>query len=111
MNTDQLRQYCLSLSGTTEGIKWEHICFMVADKIFCIGDFEDDGGMGFKVSAEDFELLTERDGIIQAPHFARGQWVLVSSRHLLKTAEWKTYLKKSYELVVAKLPKKIQASL
>lgn len=111
MNTDQLRLYCLSLPSTTEGIKWEHLCFMIADKLFCIGDFEDDGGMGFKVSPEDFELLTEKEGIIQAPHFAKGQWVMVISRHTLKATEWKLYLKKSYDLVVAKLPKKIREGL
>lgn len=70
MNIDKLRQYRLSLPGTTEDIKWDYLCFMVAEKLFCIGDFEDDGGMGFKVSQEDFETLTERGGITQVQRLA-----------------------------------------
>lgn len=112
MNTEKLRSYCLSFPGATEGIKWEdHLCFMVAEKMFVITGFEDHATVSFKTSDEDFEELTLREGIIPAPYMARNKWVQVSRRSALKAAEWEHYLRRSYEIIRSKLPKKIQQSL
>lgn len=112
MNTEQLQKYCLTLKGAEEGVKWEdHLCFMVAEKMFCITGFNDTTNVSFKVSPEDFDLLTERDGIIQARYFAKRQWVSVEKRSALKKKEWEEYLTKSYELVKSKLPKKTQREI
>lgn len=112
MNTEQLREYCLSLNGVTEGVKWDdHLCFMVAEKLFCITGFNDNDGISLKVSPEDFALLTERKGITQARYFAKNQWVSVEKRTALKNTEWKEYLQKSYELVKSKLTKKQQKEI
>lgn len=112
MDTEQLRIYCLSLPGVTEGIKWEdHLCFMVGEKIFCLTGMNDASNVSIKVSSEDFELLTERNGIIQAPYMARNQWISIQKRNALKPAEWKQYVRRSYELIRAKLTKKVQATL
>jgi len=112
MNTEKLRNYCLSLRGVTEGIKWEdHLCFMVGEKMFCITGMEDDSHVSFKVTDEEFESLTERDGIIPAPYLARNKWVGITRRSALKPKEWEHYLAQSYELVKAKLPKKVRQEL
>jgi predicted DNA-binding protein (MmcQ/YjbR family) len=110
MNLDKIRDICISFPGATEGIKWEdHICFMVAEKMFCItGDF---GGANFKVSDEDFEALTERSGIIPAPYMAHNKWVKVEQFSKLKDKEWEHYLRQSYDIIRAKLPKKKQKEL
>ena len=110
MNLDKLRELCLSMPGATEGIKWEdHICFMVAEKMFCItGEF---GGASIKVTPEDFEELTERDGIVPTPYMARNMWVNVQEFNKLKPKEWDHYVRQSYELIRSKLPKKVQNSL
>jgi predicted DNA-binding protein (MmcQ/YjbR family) len=60
-----------------------------------------------KVNEEDFFELTERDGIVHAPHFAKGKWISISNSRILTKKEWEHYLKQSYELVKAKLPKKV----
>lgn len=112
MNTEKLRRFCLSLPGATEGIKWEdHLCFMVAEKMFVITGFEDNATLSFKVKDEEFEEMAAREGIIQAPYMARNKWVQVQRRTALKPAEWEHYLRQSYELVRSKLPKKVQQSL
>lgn len=112
MDTEAMRRYCLSLKAAHEGVKWEdHLCFMVAEKMFCIMGFTDDSNVSFKVSTEDFEWLTEREGIVQAKYFARKQWVSVTRRNALKKAEWEEYLQKSYELVKSKLTKKLQKEI
>lgn len=112
MTTDQMREYCLSLKGVTEGVKWEdHLCFMVAEKMFCITGFNDNDGVSIKVSPEDFDLLTERKGITQARYFAKRQWVAIEKRSSLKKKEWEEYLEKSYNLVKSKLTKKQQKEI
>ena len=112
MNNEQLRTYCISLPGATEGIKWEdHICFMVGAKIFCITGMNDADHVSIKVTEEDFYELTEKQGIEQAAHFAKKQWIALYKRNALTKEEWKNYLSKSYELVKAKLPKKIREQL
>ena len=110
MTLDSLRTLCLSFPGATEGMKWEvDICFMVGEKMFCVTGT--DGHVSLKLTPEAFTELTERDGIIPSPYLARNHWVSVRHFSNLKTAEWKQYIRMSYDLVRAKLPKKVQAGL
>ena len=112
MDTEKLRSFCLSLAGATEGIKWEdHLCFMVGGKIFCITGMDDSAGVSLKVPEEDFDLLTERDGLVQAGYMARRKWIQVQSRNKLRPEEWEHFLQQSYELVKAGLPKKLQKEI
>lgn len=100
----------MSLPGATEGLKWEdHICFMVAEKMFCITG--SDGGTSIKTSDEDFEELIERKDIIPAPYMARNKWVTVQRPTALKPKEWEHYITESYNLIRSKLPKKVRESL
>lgn len=110
MNLEKLRELCLSFPGATEGLKWEdHICFMVAEKMFCItGEW---GGVSFKVTPEEFEELTERDGIIPQAYMARNHWVNVQQYNKLRPKEWEHYIRQSYELIRSKLPKKVRQTL
>ena len=111
MDIESFRTYCLSLPGTTEGMKWgEHLCFMVYEKIYVITSL-DDGQITFKCDPEDFDELVARDGIIQAPHMAKGQWVCLVDFDVLNDKELKERIANSRALIVSKLPKKHQAAL
>ena len=70
-----------------------------------------ESGIGFKVDDHRFLELTDREGIIPAPYLARAKWVLVQDAKRLGDAELKTLIARSRELVVAKLPKKLQLEL
>lgn len=112
MNIEELQTYCLSLPGATEDIKWEdNLVFSVADKIFCLAGLEPPLHVAFKLDEEEFDALTQTDGIIQAPHFARRKWVLVTDVEQLSRTEWEHHISNSYELVKSKLPKKRQEEL
>jgi predicted DNA-binding protein (MmcQ/YjbR family) len=63
------------------------------------------------VTPEDFAELTERPGIIPAPYLARAKWIALESRDALSPAELAPLLRSSYDLVVAKLPRKTRESL
>ncbi len=84
---------------------------MVGGKLFLLTGFQDQDQVSFKVSPEDFATLCERDGIIQAPYFARNQWVAVTKRSALKPGEWKHYIEQAYLLIRSKLTKKLQQEL
>jgi predicted DNA-binding protein (MmcQ/YjbR family) len=109
MDIEILREYCLSLPGTTEGMKWgDHLCFMIAEKIYVITSLEE-GSTSFKCDPEDFDALVAHDGIAQAAHMAKRQWVKVSAMNVLTDQEWKERIKASRVLVMSKLTKKLQA--
>ncbi|MFN0176567.1 MAG: MmcQ/YjbR family DNA-binding protein [Saprospiraceae bacterium] len=112
MNVEALRELCLSFPSVTEDVKWgQDLCFSVAEKIFCVTDVDADGGASFKVSEEEFDTMVSREGIIPAPYMARHKWVLVLEFSWLSDTEWAHFIRQSYELVKAKLPKKTQESL
>lgn len=112
MDLDTLREICLAHPGATEEVQWvDHLLFKVGGKMFCITDLNDAGSTAFKVADEDFEELAASDTFIPAPHMARAKWLKVVQPGSLKMAEWKVRIATSYELVKAKLPKKVQAGL
>jgi len=67
--------------------------------------------MSFKCMPEEFAELVEREGIIPAPYMARNHWVLIESPDILPRAELKRLVRNSYDIVAAKLPKKVRAEL
>lgn len=112
MNIESLRTLCLSLPGVTEDIKWGHdLCFSVGGKMFCVTAADDESGASFKVLDEEFDELTSREGIIPAPYMARNKWVFVLEFSWLNDSEWAHYVRQSYELAKAKLPKKRQEEI
>lgn len=109
MDIENFREYCLSLPGTTEGMKWgENLCFMIEEKIYAIASL-DDGMVSFKIDPENFEELAARDGIAQAAHFAKKQWITIDALDVLSDQELRARIADSRVLVISKLPKKTQA--
>jgi predicted DNA-binding protein (MmcQ/YjbR family) len=108
MNIDQLRKLCLSFPSATEQTVWEgDLTFKVANKMFAHTVLEvAPVWLSFKASPENFAELTERAGIIPAPYLARAQWIALETRDALPLDELTHLLRESYDLVVAKLPKK-----
>jgi predicted DNA-binding protein (MmcQ/YjbR family) len=102
----------MSLPGVHEGIKWEHdLCYMVAEKMFCVTGLEENAAVSLKVGDDEFEELCEREGIGPAPYLARNKWIMIEKRSALKPKEWEHYVRQSYELIKSKLPKKIRDGL
>jgi len=113
MNVDWLRELCLSFPGATEQIQWgSDLLFKVGGKMFAATPLEPAPVcLSFKASPENFAELTERPHVIPAPYLARAQWVALETRDALPPGELAGLLRESYDLVFAKLPKKIRESL
>ena len=108
MDIETLREFCRALPAATEDIKWGNdLCFSVAGKMFCVAGLEGPLTVSFKVRDEEFDELAGSPGMRPAPYVARYKWVLVEDVNRLSRAEWEQYLRQSYELVRAKLPKKV----
>lgn len=112
MDIEFFRKTCLSLPAATEEVKWGNdLVFSVGGKMFCVTAFEEPFGCSFKVRDEEFEELSMREGFIPAPYMARAKWVQVKDTKALNKKEWESYIRQSYELVKAKLTKKVRAEL
>lgn len=113
MNIDQLRKLCLSFPGATEQIQWEdHLLFKVSGKMFAVTSLEPAiVWLSLKADPEEFAELTERPGIIPAPYLARAKWIGIESPETLSPGELAAVLRKSYDLVVAKLSEAARKSI
>lgn len=108
-----VRRYCLSLPHATESVQWgDALVFKVAGKMFAVASLEPrTHWLSFKSAPEEFAEWIERPGVIPAPYLARANWVALEHEDALTAAELKRSLRKSYDLVCAKLPKKVRTEL
>ncbi len=113
MNIEQLRKICLAFPAVTEQIQWgDDLLFKVAGKMFAVAALEPARvWLSLKVTPENFTELTERPGIIPAPYLARAKWIALESSEALSPTELAPLLRTSYDLVVAKLPRKTRDSV
>ena len=113
MNIDQLRKLCLSFPGATEQIQWgDDLLFKVGGKMFAVARLEPAKvWLSLKASQENFAELTERPGVIPAPYLARAKWIALESPDALPAGEIAQLLRESYELVLAKQPRKLRESI
>ena len=113
MDAEWLRKLCLSFPGTTEQIQWGYdLLFKVGGKMYAITPLEPAPVcLSFKASPEKFAELTERQNIIPAPYLARAQWVALQTRDAVGREELAGLLRESYEMILAKLPKKLRESI
>ena len=113
MAIEWVRKLCLGLPSTTEEVLWGNdLVFKVGGKMYAVTPLDANGlCLSFKVPEEEFAELCERDGVIPAPYSARYFWIALERENAISVTELKRLIKHSYDLVRAKLPKKVQAGL
>lgn len=108
-DVDWIRKLCLSFPDVTEDMPWDDdLCFKVRGKIFT-GLVLSDGRfprISLKCTPETFNELLEIEGIAPAPYVGRYKWIQLSRSNVLPASELESLIRQSYELVVAKAPKK-----
>lgn len=106
---DGFSAFVTGLPAAAVNEQWEALVAKVGGKVFCLlGD--DEGVLVFKVNEIAFDGLTEMEGIEQAAYFAKRQWVRVVPG-ALEQALLEGYIRQSYEMIVAKLTRKLRAEL
>ena len=114
MRDTELDELCARWPGATRSIKWEvDLVWSVASKMFVVmcALGPDRGRLSFKVESERFLELTEQPGMAPAHYMARAFWISVTEPERFSQDELAGFVRRSYELVRANLPKKTQAAL
>lgn len=109
-----LDSWLARLPGVSTDIKWgADLCYLVRDKMFCVYCLEGEGkgSLSFKAGEDRFLELTDRPGFVPAPYLARAHWVKIDDTAIVPRQELESLLRNAYELIVAKLPKKVQREL
>jgi len=116
MNVEEFRDYCLAKKGVTEEFPFdkETLVFKVMGKMFALCGLERvPTQINLKCDPERAILLREEhDGaIIPGWHMSKTNWNTVFIEDRLPPKLITMLIDHSYELVVAKLTKKVQAEL
>lgn len=113
MQLEALRKFALALPHTSVSEQWGGQAFKVEGKVFLhvVLDAATIESVIFKCTPEEFDDLVDIDGIAQAPYFAKHHWVSMSDTLALPATELERRIRRSFDLVVAGLPKKVQAAL
>ena len=112
-DVDWIREFCLSLPDVTEDMPWgDDLCFKVRGKIFT-GAVLSEGRfprITLKCSPETIHELLEIEGIVRAPYVGRYDWIQLANSNVLPADELEALIRRSYDLVAARAPKKKTSS-
>lgn len=113
MTIEDLQGICRDLPLVTQDIKWGHdLVFLIGGKMFCVAGLDQSPvSASFKVTEEEFEVMSQWPGFKPAPYVAKYKWVLIEDISKMSLTQWKHYTNQSYELVKAKLAPKIKKQL
>jgi predicted DNA-binding protein (MmcQ/YjbR family) len=110
-----LRRVCAGLPEALPERKWGHVDTWLVRRrmfaVFVLDARERPVDLWFKVDAVRFLELTDRPGVRPAPYLARAGWVAIGEPAGFRLAELRPLLERSYRLVVAGLPQRVQRAL
>ncbi len=114
MSAEAVRAHCLSFPHASEVIQWgDHPVFKIAGKMFAVlgSGAPGSNALSFKCADDSFAILTQLPGIVPAPYLARAKWVALERFDALPESDLRAYLRRAYDVVVARLPRKTQRTL
>lgn len=111
MDLESFRDYCLSLSGSTENSPWTDpryqnlVTFSVAGKWFCLLDIENKF-CDVKCNPSSVDELQDRySGIQPAWHMNKTHWIKILLDSDVPQSEIQSLVGNAYNLIVARLSK------
>lgn len=112
LDAEALAELCRGLPGATEDVKWDDdLVFSVGGKMFACFHLPAWIPFSFKVEDSLFDALIQHEGVDPAPYLARYLWILVRRYDALPAATLGDLVVASYTMVLARLPKKVRATL
>lgn len=113
MDIEEARIFALSLPGATEDMPYgpDWVVFRLEGKIFMHIYLEaSPSTVAVKLTPEEGEALRDKyDGIRPAYHLNKRHWNDILLEHGFTHEQVKGWIMESYQLVLASLPKKVQA--
>ena len=115
MTRDEFNAFCAALPATNHVVQWGSAdVWKAGPKVFAICGWNDGkDAFTFKVSDIAWEILPDMPGLRPAPYLAsRGmKWIQHYDEPGLSDTELKAHIRASYDMVAAKLTKKIRSEL
>jgi len=126
MDAERLRAFLLTLPHAAETMQWgANLVFWVGDKaiggkMFALINLDEPHQSGhhnlppvisYAAGPGRFAELLELDGLIPAPYFARAHWVAALGWDVFCAADWQRELRAAHALTLARLPRKVLATL
>ncbi|HEU4471692.1 MAG TPA: MmcQ/YjbR family DNA-binding protein [Flavisolibacter sp.] len=114
MDIEAYREYCLSLTGVTEGFPFDErtLVFYVKGKMFALTDVDAFSSINLKCDPELAVELRERYAAVRPGyHMNKKHWNTVEIDGSVPDRLIRQWIRDSYDLVVAKLPKKDREGL
>ena len=114
MNIEEFRHYCLAKKGVTEEFPFgkDTLVYKVQGKMFALADIDVFSGINLKCDPEEIPELREQYPAVQPGyHMNKKHWITVMMDDSLPDDLIRSWIDNSYQLVVAKLPKKLRNEL
>lgn len=111
MTIEDIRNHCLGKEFVTESFPFDNetLVFKVKDKMFALFSTENFTGVNLKCDPERaITLREEHQGINPGWHMSKTHWNTVEANSDVSLKLMLELIDHSYDLIVSKLPKKIQ---
>lgn len=111
MDLEKFRNYCLGLKAVTEEMPFGDttLVYKVAGKMFALTGIDSFASINLKCDPEEAIELRERYPAVQPGyHMNKQHWNTILMDHSISDKMLLEWTKNSYDLIVAKLPKKIK---
>jgi predicted DNA-binding protein (MmcQ/YjbR family) len=114
MNIEELREFCLSFPGVSEDFPFDQstIVFKVMGKMFLLTDIDHYESINVKCDPENaIELREQYPSVLPGYHMSKKHWNTVMIQGEIPDPLLRQWIRDSYDLVVAGLPKKLRETL
>lgn len=111
MNIEELREYCIAKKFVTESFPFDEevLVFKVMNKMFLLTNINKDLSMNVKCDPEKaIELREQYSSVLPGWHMNKKHWNTVDIDGSISDDLLKKWIDDSYDLIVSKLPKKLQ---
>ena len=114
MNIEEYREYCMAKPGVTEEFPFDQqtLVFKVMGKMFALCDVDLFQSVNLKCDPDKAVELRERyEGVNPGYHMSKKHWNTVEMDGSIPDNLFREWIDDSYNLVVAKLPRKLRDQL
>ncbi|HEY4201342.1 MAG TPA: MmcQ/YjbR family DNA-binding protein [Devosiaceae bacterium] len=111
LTQDGFESFTLSLPAVTIVHQWgDSSVAKVGDKMFAMLS-PGPAGLCFKVTEFTFDMLTDLEGVTQAPYLAKRGWVSVTGSAPLSDDDLRAYVMEAHRAIASKLTRKMRQEL
>ncbi len=114
MNIEEFREFCIGMKGVTEELPFDEntLVFKVMGKMFALTGMDNFVSVNVKCDPEKaIELREEYNAVKPGYHMNKKHWNTIEVNSDMSDQELRDWVLHSYDLVVAKLPKKTREEL